>query len=245
MAAPPYRRRLVGFSTKMYFTPARTLTYHKALTRLLPTPPPNADIFLAADFLSLPLLPTNPLLLAAQNCAPEDAGAFTGEVSPLSLAQLGVRIVELGHAERRRSFHETEDVVVSKARAVVRNGMIPLICVGEERQVTPGEAVRECTPLLKRLVETLGEEGELAVAYEPIWAIGAQEPAEEGYVREVVQGLRKVVGKRVRILYGGRAKEGLWGRLEEEGGVDGLFLGRFAHQVESFVRIVKEVTGEA
>ena len=69
--------------------------------------------------------------LGAQDCYSEDSGAFTGEVGPVTLKQAGVKIVEIGHAERRRNFHETNEDVTLKARAIVRNGMVPLICIGE------------------------------------------------------------------------------------------------------------------
>lgn len=166
----------------------------------------------------------------------------TGEVSPKSLASLGVSIVCLGHAERRRLFSETNPTVALKARAVLRNAMTPLICIGETTLSTPSAAVEEITPQITAILDVMEEGKEVVFAYEPVWAIGASEPAEPGYVVEVVRGLRRLCeGREGRFLYGGSAGPGTWEGLRVEGGVDGLFLGRFAHDVKNLERVVEEV----
>ena len=195
---------------------------------------------------------TPQVILGAQDCHAEDTGAYTGEVSPLMLKQVGCRIICLGHAERRAApFHETEEMVAIKAKAVVRNGLIPLVCIGEKSQSTimsegVGLAIRECSPQVMSILHAVPKDAPIIFAYEPVWAIGAQEPASADHVLAVVKSLKDQIGTMgeradVRILYGGSAKPGTWDTLKQ--GVDGLFLGRFAHDVGNFERVVKEVDG--
>lgn len=136
--------------------------------------------------------------------------------------------------------------------------MIPLICVGEgegEPGGSPGllqEAQAEVVRQVEKCLEGVDTSREVWLAYEPVWAIGAKEPASAKHVRGVVRAIRRspVVKERdavTRILYGGSAGPGLFGRLKEEGeeeeedGVDGLFLGRFAHEEGQFWKTICEV----
>ncbi|KAL2754826.1 hypothetical protein ACRALDRAFT_2107039 [Sodiomyces alcalophilus JCM 7366] len=247
------RRRILGFSTKMYFSHARTKSY---LSSILPhlTAQANAetvsslDLFIIPDFLSLPHTVSqtrdSPLLAGAQDCHWEDAGAFTGEVSPAVLAEMGVRIVELGHAERRRLFGETDESTARKAAAAARNGLIPLVCVGEVSRGSVDEAARDVAVQVEAVMGAVPPDAEVVLAYEPVWAIGAAEPAAAEHVVGVAARLREldcVKGRRgtVRIVYGGSAGPGTFDRLKD--GLDGLFLGRFAHDPEQFWKTIQEV----
>lgn len=166
------------------------------------------------------------------------------------LKQTGCDIVELGHAERRAPpFNETDEMIASKAQAAVRNQLIPLICIGERNRSSiasegVGIAVWECSTQVKIILDAVEEDKDIIFAYEPVWAIGAAEPAGRDHVLTVVSQLRRLVeGKgrsgAVRFLYGGSAGPGVWQGLK--GGVDGLFLGRFAHDVKNVERVFKEV----
>jgi triosephosphate isomerase len=232
----------------MYFDLPSTLRYIDSVSALSSS---SVDLFVIPDFVSL--LPANEKLsssdiwLGGQDCYHEDKGAFTGEVSPLTLAQAGVKIVEIGHAERRRLFGETDDDVAKKAAAIVRNGMIPLICIGEKEKSSiasqaVGIAVSECQPQIEAALSLVPDDAEVVLAYEPVWAIGASEPAGADHVVAVTQNLRALTQARkgrTRILYGGSAGPGTFGKLKE--GVDGLFLGRFAHDVENLKQVIREV----
>ncbi|KAK4640621.1 hypothetical protein QC761_601030 [Podospora bellae-mahoneyi] len=259
------RRRLIGVSTKMYFSASRTEAFTRSVVELLSSPTDtltlcddDVDIFIIPDFVTLTsvisIIRSAPegsvarrIKVGAQDCYSEDFGAYTGEVSPAVLAEVGVEFVELGHAERKRLFAESDGRVGEKVRGVVRNGMVPVICVGEMRkdvgvEGAVGEVVRQVEVVLKGV----GEGEEVVLAYEPVWAIGGREPAGEEYVKGVVRGLRewegvKGRGGRVRVIYGGAAGRGLWERLGGE--VDGLFLGRFGHDAGEFVKLIGEVAG--
>ncbi|RYO92971.1 hypothetical protein DL766_005365 [Monosporascus sp. MC13-8B] len=224
----------------------------------------KVDIFILPDHVSLhsavAQLAHTPIMAGAQDAHHEDRGAYTGFVSPAVLAEVGCRIVELGHAERRRILGETDADAARKAAAVARNGMVPLVCIGEKtrppRAPPSGEgdadaaavaaAVAECAAQVKAVFSAVPETAEVILAYEPVWAIGAASPAAPGHVTGVVRGIRALpcVSDRgrgtTRILYGGSAGPGLFAKLKG-GGVDGLFLGRFAHDPAQFVRTVREV----
>ena len=198
--------------------------------------------------------PRRRVLVGAQNCYSDLLGPFTGEVSPAVLSEVGCSIVELGHAERRRLFGETDETTAAKADAVSRTGMIPLVCVGEvngpafsqmgssEEQLSA--AANEVMVQVRSVLSAVRDESQIVLAYEPVWAIGASEPAPVEHVLGVVKRIRaspEVQNRtgEVRIVYGGSAGPGLFDNLKEE--LDGLFLGRFAHDPDQFLRTVLEV----
>lgn len=252
LATRKREKRIVGTSLKMYFDLPATLRYIDSLATLSAAAiKANVDLFVVPDFISV--LPAREKLkdtevwLGAQDCYSEDSGAFTGEVGPLTLKQAGVKIVEIGHAERRRYFRETDEDVALKARAIVRNGMIPLVCIGETTKShvaseAVGIAVIECRPQIDAALSLISDEAEVAFAYEPVWAIGAQEPAGADHINAVLQQLRGLVANRpgtTRFLYGGSAGPGIFDRLKD--GVDGLFLGRFAHDPKNVAEVIREM----
>lgn len=254
MASSSDRRRIVGVSTKMYFSAARTKQYvQEVVTKLNASSDllAKVDVFIIPDHLTLSSVVTQVqssaapnILVGAQDAFWEDTGAYTGEVSPSVLAELGCRIVELGHAERRRIFHETDSDTAKKALAAARNGMVPLVCIGERTRGVLSMAVGDCASQVEAVMKTLPEDAEVILAYEPVWAIGAAEPASADHVVGVVASLRElpsVKGRKgiTRIIYGGSAGPGLFDRLKSD--VDGLFLGRFAHDPEAFLQTIREV----
>jgi len=239
----------------MYFSPSRTAAYLDslvplgALADLL-----EIDAFVIPDFLSVASAATtlagSPVHLGAQDCCWEDEGAYTGEISPKHLADLGVHFVELGHAERRRYLGETDELVARKAAAACRSKLVPLVCIGEKEDRGVDAAVEECRPQVESLLAAIPAEAEVVLAYEPVWAIGQPKPAGAEYVVAVTKRLRQMAEGfsgpdgtprtgLVRILYGGSAGPGLFAHLRE--GVDGLFLGRFAHDIANLEQVMREV----
>ncbi|WP_429806495.1 triose-phosphate isomerase [Ensifer sp. B1-9] len=189
--------------------------------------------------------------VGAQNMHWDDAGAWTGEVSPLMLKDCDLDVVELGHSERREHFGETDRTVGLKTAAAVRHGLVPLICIGEtlaEREA--GEADQ----VLKRQVEGALAllEGEakaatILLAYEPVWAIGVNGiPATSDYADErhkrIADVAEAALGRRVPVLYGGSVNPGNCEELISEAHIDGLFIGRSAWDVTGYLDILQRVS---
>ncbi|MBA2530100.1 MAG: triose-phosphate isomerase [Euzebyales bacterium] len=188
--------------------------------------------------------------LAAQNCHWEDAGAYTGEVSPPMLARLRVRYVICGHSERRTLFGETDEVVNRKVRAVLAAGMVPILCVGEsDEQRGAGQAEAVVSRQLGAGLEGVtGEQaGGLVVAYEPIWAIGTGKTATSADANTMCGAVRRVVGQRygdtvagsVRVQYGGSVKPGNIHELMSQPDIDGALVGGASLDAEDFALICR------
>jgi triosephosphate isomerase (TIM) len=244
---------VIGVSLKMYFSHARTVEWCRAVADIARTHPAladaNAELFVVPTYLSVPAareILGDLALVGAQDLSTEDAGAFTGEVSGAEIAELGCRVVEVGHAERRRLFGETDETVRAKTDAALRNSLAPILCIGEAVQSTPANAAAECIRQLDdalMLARERGHFGRVIVAYEPYWAIGAPEPASPEYIRAVCAELRDHVRglsefPQSAVIYGGSAGPGLLTQIG--GSVDGLFLGRFAHDPAAVSRILDE-----
>jgi triosephosphate isomerase len=249
-SAPP--SRIVGTSLKMYFDLQQTSKYIQGVADLGKLArEQGVELFVIPNFVSLldasRTLDGTGIKLGAQDAFWEDSGAYTGEVSPLVLKQAGVKIIEIGHAERRRIFGETDEHVAKKAAAACRNNLIPLICIGEKihghiASAAVGIAIEECRAQVNKALAALPEDAEVILAYEPVWAIGASQPADPDHVVTVTKNIRKMTEGRkgaTRILYGGSAGPGTFSRIAE--GVDGLFLGRFAHDLENLRTVIMEL----
>jgi len=244
---------LLGVSLKMYFGYRQTVDWCRQVARMAAAHPAldsgRVELFILPSFPALvpagQAFAGSPVGLGAQNLYPADSGPFTGEVSGAQLREAGCRYVEVGHAERRRLFAEDDRMVAAKTAAALRNGLVPVICVGEQQQVPVDEAARICTAQLATAVESAdGLDGlPIVAAYEPVWAIGSSEPASAGHIRGVCARLQSWLAGQDRfpghrVIYGGSAGPGLLTRLGRE--VDGLFLGRFAHDVAALADIVDE-----
>ncbi|MGA1361322.1 MAG: triose-phosphate isomerase [Ilumatobacteraceae bacterium] len=188
--------------------------------------------------------------LGAQTCHPEEKGAFTGEVSAAFLAKLNVQYVIVGHSERREIFGETDDDVRARVGAVLRNGMTPIVCVGEtlaERE--EGRTLDKVTGQVRAALEGCSPaqvEG-LVIAYEPIWAIGTGRTATAGDAQEVCAAVRATVSATtgpeaaasVRVQYGGSVKAGAIKELMAQPDIDGALVGGASLEPEEFSRIIQ------
>lgn len=246
----------LGVSLKMYLGYQRTLRWAEQVAAIANTHPAIREG--AVDLVVLPSFPALPAVLdavtgagvqvGAQNLSSYDQGALTGEVSAVMLAEIGCRYAEVGHAERRGLFGETDAVVAEKTLAALRNGLTPVLCVGEPTLEDPEHAARTCIRQAANAVELAAAHGfaaPLVVAYEPHWAIGAAEPAPIDYIQHVCRDLGDWVKDEPatagsRVIYGGSAGPGLLSRLGDA--ADGLFLGRFAHNPAALATILDEVT---
>lgn len=236
----------VGASLKMYFSHARTVEW---LSEIAARPVPAAvRPFVLPQYPSIPaavgIATRVGIGVGAQDLAIEDEGAYTGEVSGRVLAELGCRYVEVGHAERRRLYGETDAVVAGKLSAAWRNGLVAVLCIGESDRLAPAEASAVCLTQVRAALQPARSHsltGELIVAYEPIWAIGQPQPAGIGHIRGVCGRLRTSLadeGVKASVIYGGSAGPGLLTDIAPD--VDGIFLGRFAHDPHAFRAILDE-----
>ena len=248
-------RFAIGSSLKMYFSHARTLEWMRAVAEICAEHPATAGG--TVEFFVIPTFPSIPavvelarpagIAVGAQDLHWEDAGAFTGEVSGAELAELGVTMAEVGHAERRALFGETDEIVAGKALAALRNGLAPVLCIGERDRGAPDDAAASCIRQLESALgpaRSSGTGGRVVVAYEPVWAIGAAEPAGPEHVTGVCRALRDHVRgdplfPGAQVIYGGSAGPGLLPRIATD--VDGMFLGRFAHDPSAVRRVLDEV----
>ncbi|MGW6401492.1 triose-phosphate isomerase family protein [Streptomyces sp. NPDC055134] len=241
---------LLGVSLKMYFGHHETLNWSRRIVQLADHHPAltsgAARLFVLPAFPAI--VPVTGILarsgvdVGAQDIATEDVGAYTGEVSGPYLKEIGCRYAEVGHAERRRLYGEGDTVVAAKTAAALRNGLTPVLCVGELDPVEPEEAARRTLAEAARLL--YGMRGKVVLAYEPQWAIGAPEPASVEHITTVCAALGEWLNSRSQhagstVIYGGSAGPGLLSRVG--GSVGGLFLGRFAHDPAAVGRILDEI----
>jgi len=251
------RRPLVSGNWKMHHDHIEALhTVRDLGLRLKPEDVARVDVSVHPPFTDLRTVQTLvekehlPLALGAQHCSDEDAGARTGEVSPRFLARLGTAYVIVGHSERRTLFGMDDATVASTLRAVLRNGMTPVLCVGESeerREKSQTESVLE----EQVLAALSGLDAEvvagLVLAYEPIWAIGTGKAATAMDAEDACVFIRSLVAKvggdeaaaGVRIQYGGSVNAENAADLMAEPNVDGLLVGGASLQAASFLDVIR------
>ena len=190
-----------------------------------------------------------PIALGAQNCHWEAKGAFTGEVAPGMLAKMNVSVVIVGHSERRELFGESDDEVNRKVKAVLANGMTPIMCCGEtlgEREAD-GAVTKVERQVLAGLAGLKAEQvAGLVIAYEPIWAIGTGMTATPEDAQEMCSAIRGVVRSKwgaeaadgVRIQYGGSVKGVNAPDLMGQSDIDGALVGGASLDADEFARII-------
>ena len=193
--------------------------------------------------------------IAAQDVFWEDEGAYTGEISPPMLAHLGVSVVIVGHSERRQYFGETDADVRKKMHAALEHGLLPIMCVGEteaERDQGRTEEVLSRQLASGLVLLQLDDAERVAIAYEPIWAIGTGKTATPEIAQEAMGVIRlrlaeaagTDVSEAVRILYGGSVRPDNIDELMVQSDVDGVLVGGASLKVDSFARIARFVTPE-
>ncbi len=191
-----------------------------------------------------------PFALGAQNVYWEEKGAYTGETAPDMLTNIGATYCIIGHSERRGYFHETDEEINKKAKALMAHGIVPISCCGESLEVREaGKHVEFVVDQIKKDTEGLEitDPAKYVIAYEPIWAIGTGKTATADDAQEVIGAIRATlkeifgdeVADGIRILYGGSAKpENIAGFLTKED-VDGALVGGASLKAESFAAMVK------
>lgn len=188
------------------------------------------------------------ILLGAQDCASEEQGAHTGEVSVLQLKDLGVQAVILGHSERRHTYHEDDALINKKVKLALKHGLEVILCVGEtleEREAGQAEVVCESQTLWGLAGVSAGDIARITIAYEPVWAIGTGKTATpedadaiHAYIRGVIGRLYGGAAARQLIIqYGGSVKPENAAQLMAKENIDGALVGGAALKADTFVPI--------
>jgi triosephosphate isomerase len=188
--------------------------------------------------------------VGGQNLYPKDEGAYTGEISPVFLKEIGCTHVILGHSERRTIFKESDAFINEKVKAALAHGLVPILCCGEteqEREEGSTEKVVE-THIRGGLAGLSTEEiGKLVIAYEPVWAIGTGKTATPDDAQKVHRFIRALLAElsntetagSIRIQYGGSVKPDNAAELLGQEDIDGALVGGASLKVDSFEAIVR------
>lgn len=246
---------IVGVSLKTYFGHDQAAAWFADVARRvgehLPVTAGDVRLFVIPTYVQIPAaldaFAGTPVRVGAQDVSAFPAGAFTGEVTAAELAEIGVAYAEVGHAERRRLFGETDEVVAAKVAAALDAGIMPVLCVGEADRLSADDAAAATVAQLHADLED-SPAGPVVVAYEPVWAIGAPQPAPATHITTVTRALRSALDADPAragssVIYGGSAGPGLLTRLGDD--VDGLFLGRFAHDPDALIAVLDEASAVA
>lgn len=249
------RKPIIAGNWKMHKTVTEAVHFMEAIEGKVPDQS-RVDTVIAPPAICLDrmisLAKDTPVQLAAQNCHFETEGAFTGELSPKALADLGVRYVIIGHSERREYFNEDNQMIQKKVQAILNQNMTPIVCCGESldhrEQGHTEQWIRE--QIDAALAECSAEQvGKLVIAYEPIWAIGTGKSSNATDANEVCHFIRSVIRETfgdqaadaVRIQYGGSVKpENIKEYLAQED-IDGALVGGASLEPHSFLALLDAV----
>jgi triosephosphate isomerase (TIM) len=248
------KKSLIAANWKMHKTIAEAVSFMEMLQREVGAFD-DREVVVAPPFVALAAVRhaiwrDEGFKLSAQNCHWEDKGAFTGEISAAMARDAGCDYVIIGHSERRHIFGETDDMVAKKVISVFRQGMLPILCMGELLQEREGGKTfqvvgRQLEQGLKGVDPRQAEV--IALAYEPVWAIGTGKTATPELAQEVHAFIRercsslwdKTVASKIRILYGGSVKPDNVDELMAKPDIDGMLVGGASLEVASFRRIVE------
>lgn len=189
------------------------------------------------------------LKLGAQNMHWEESGAFTGEISPLMLKEIGVDYVIIGHSERRQYFNETDETVNKKIKSALNHNITPIVCVGETLEQREDNIEKEVvkSQVLKAFEDISAEDMvKIVIAYEPIWAIGTGKTATKEEANDMISFIRTTimdkydrgVSDKVRIQYGGSVKPSNITEIMNQSDIDGALVGGASLKAEDFIKLI-------
>ena len=222
---------LIAGNWKMFKGPAETRDFLESFE-----PPPGVDVVFCPPFVSLAVAVETGQTIYAQNVHWEAAGAYTGEVSPTMLGELGVQGSLVGHSERRQLFGETDEMVARRARTALEAGLGVIACVGETlEQRESGDTELVLKIQVEAIAFAAGEHENLVLAYEPVWAIGTGHTATPEQAGEAHAFIKRVLDR--PVLYGGSVKPDNATELLAMPAVDGALVGGASLDPESFAAI--------
>jgi len=214
----------------------------------------NVDKVLCPPFISLAavreLIKGSSIRLGAQNLYFEEKGAYTGEISPLMLAEL-CEFVIIGHSERRQYFNETDEIINKKIKAALKVGLKPILCIGERlEQNEAGLTTEVVTKQLKSALVGIDDLSKMIIAYEPIWAIGTGRAATGKQANQTIDFIRRTISQQygegiaqdLRILYGGSVIADNATEFMQQPEIDGALVGGASLKADQFLNIVKQTS---
>jgi len=244
------RKPLIAGNWKMNKTVGEAVKLCEDL-RLLVKDVIDRDILVCPPFTALysvsKIVENTRINIGGQNMFYEEKGAFTGEISPIMLKDVGCSYVILGHSERRHIFGEDDELIAKKVFSAVKHDLIPILCVGElleERE--EGKTFEVVRKQIKEGLKYLSRDDNFVIAYEPVWAIGTGKTATPEMAQEVHRFIRLEISElfghekaeSVRILYGGSVKPENISGLMKMADIDGALVGGASLDAESFAKIV-------
>jgi L-erythrulose 1-phosphate isomerase len=245
-------RLWIGTSWKMNKTRAQARAYAATL-RQSSVAWARARAFVIPPFTAIAevasILADTEVRVGAQNMHWAEAGAWTGEISPAMVKDVGATLVEIGHSERRTYFNETDETVALKVKAALAHDLLALVCVGDTRQEY--EAGQTSLALAKQVrsalsVATAQDRDRIVIAYEPVWSIGEGGiPADPDFADRqhalIKEESLRVFAEPIDVVYGGSVHLGNCRQLAATKNIDGLFIGRAAWEAEGYIGIVESV----
>jgi triosephosphate isomerase (TIM) len=244
---------LIAGNWKMYKTIGESVELVEALLRDLGDTN-DREVLVCPPFTALhalsPLLQETPIGLGAQDVYYEAQGAFTGEISPLMLKDVGCRYVLVGHSERRQVIGEGDELINRKLRAALANDLRPILCVGETKpQRDTGDAESVVVGQVRAGLAGVAaaELAQAVIAYEPVWAIGTGDTATPADAQGMHATIRRTIAElydqtvadQLRIQYGGSVKPDNVDELMSQPDIDGALVGGASLKADSFLRIVQ------
>ncbi len=244
---------LIAGNWKMNNTIEESLYLAKSLAEFSKSFNKDREILICAPFTALYALKTvlksSKIKLGAQNMHYEESGAYTGEISPLMLKDIGVDYVLIGHSERRQYFNENDELLNKKLKAALKHGIKPILCVGETLEQREANVEKETvkTQIVKSLC---GIDADcfknIVIAYEPVWAIGTGKTASSDQANEIISYIRNVIkelydeeiSENVIIQYGGSVKGSNAAEIMAKPDIDGALVGGASLKAEEFINII-------
>lgn len=245
------KKNLIAGNWKMNKTPSESIEFVERLLEVIKHYE-DRDVLICPPFTSLfpvaQIIKGKPIFLGAQNVFYEDKGAYTGEISPLMLKDIGVEYVICGHSERRNIFGETDEMINKKVKKVVETGMTAILCIGEKLQEREsGKTFDVIENQLEKGLTDFDKLEKLVIAYEPVWAIGTGKNATPDQAEEVHVFIRNWIEKKYNkeladnllILYGGSVKPENIDDLMRKPDINGVLVGGASLEVDKFFRIIE------
>ncbi len=247
------RKPLIAGNWKMNNTVSESIKLVKLLVEFMDKYEKDREVLVCAPFTSLycinEIVKNSKVKLGAQNMHFEEKGAYTGEISPIMLKDIGVEYIIIGHSERRQYFNETDEIVNKKITTALKYNLKPIVCVGETLEQRESgkekDIIRNQIKNGFKNIKASDIEG-IVIAYEPIWAIGTGKTATADQANEIISYIRKIISElydgevadNVRIQYGGSVKPNNASEIMSKSDIDGALVGGASLKIEDFTQII-------